>query len=136
MEQIALGDSVVRLEDGRLLHLVWNHGVRIEASNARAAMDAVNEIANGLSYPLLVDMAGAAFLSRSARNVFAEPCAASRIALLGESPVDRALVDYQLQTSGVPCPTRFFTSKPDALAWLGVKDQGADAAFPAASCRT
>lgn len=133
MEQIVLGDSVVRLEDGRLLRLVWNHGVQIEASNARAAMDAVNEIANGRTYPLLVDMAEAGFLTRGARNVFAEPCAASRIALLGESPVDRALADYQLQTSRVPCPNRFFTSKPDALAWLGAKDQGVGTALPAAS---
>ena len=133
MEQIDVGDSVVRLEDGRLLHLVWNHGVRIDADNAREAMDAVNEVANGRMYPLLVDMAATTFLSRSARNVFAQPCAASRIALLGESPVDRALVDYQLHTTPVPCPTRFFTSKSEALAWLGTKDQGVGTVLPTAS---
>ena len=133
MEQIDVGDSVVRLEHGRLLYLVWNPGVRIDADNARAAMDAVNKVANGQTYPLLVDMAAVTFLSRSARNVFAQPCAASRIALLGQSPVDRALVYYQLHTSPVPCPTRFFTSRSDALAWLAAKDEGASTPLPAAS---
>ncbi|MBT2588413.1 STAS/SEC14 domain-containing protein [Arthrobacter sp. ISL-95] len=118
-QQLDLGEGVLRLEDGPLLHLVWNPGVRIDAGNARAAMDAVNKLASGRTYPLLVDMAASMFLSRSAREVFAEPCAVSRIALLGESPVDRALVDYQLQTSKAPCPTRFFTSRVKALTWLG-----------------
>jgi hypothetical protein len=54
MEEMDLGDSVLRLEDGRLLHLVWVSGVRIDAGNARAAMDAVNRVANGRTYPLLV----------------------------------------------------------------------------------
>ncbi|BCW11855.1 STAS/SEC14 domain-containing protein [Paenarthrobacter sp. YJN-D] len=117
MEQIELDDSVLRLEKG-VLHLVWNHGVRIEAGNARAAVDAVNRLANGRKLPLLVDMAATGFLSRRAREVFEEPCAASRIALLGESPVDRTVVQYQLHTSKVPCPTMFFTSRLEALGWL------------------
>ncbi len=116
MDHIALGDSVVSLEAGRILRLVWMRGTRIEAENARAAMEAINKIANGRKYPLLVDMAATSFLSRRAREVFAQPSAASRVALLGESPVDRMLVDYQLSNHEPPCPTRFFTSKVDAMA--------------------
>lgn len=118
MVQLDLVDCVVRLEDGHLLHLVWNRHLRVDEGNARAAMEAVNKVANGRTYPLLVDMAAMAFLSRGARIVFSEPCAASRIALLGESPVDRALAEYQLGTSRTPCPTRFFSSRANALAWL------------------
>ena len=117
MEQIELADSVLRLEAG-VLHLVWNHGVNVEAVNARAAVEAVNELANGRTFPLLVDMAATTFLSHAARQVFEEPCAASRIALLGESPVDRTVAQYQLHTSKLPCPTEFFTSRGAALAWL------------------
>ncbi|WP_144659233.1 STAS/SEC14 domain-containing protein [Paenarthrobacter nicotinovorans] len=117
MDRIELDDSVLSLENG-LLHLVWNHGVHIDAGNAQAAVDAVNKLANGRSLPLLVDMAQTGFLSHQAREIFEKPCAASRIALLGESPVDRTVVQFQLQTSHVPCPTRFFTSRPEALAWL------------------
>ncbi|MBT2588366.1 STAS/SEC14 domain-containing protein [Arthrobacter sp. ISL-95] len=133
MEQIDVGDSRVWLEDGSLLHLVWAPGVRIDAGNARAAMDAVNRIANGRTYPLLVDMATVTFLSRSAREVFAEPCAASRIALLGQGPVDRALADYQLKTSKTPCPTGFFTARGEALVWLGEAGQAEGTSVPAAS---
>ncbi|GGJ22870.1 DUF7793 family protein [Paenarthrobacter histidinolovorans] len=133
MEPIDLGDCFLRLEGGRFLHLVWRRGVRIDAPNARAAMDAVNKAANGLRYPLLVEMAGTGFVSRSAREVFAEPSAASRLALLGASPVDRALVEYQLQTSEVPCPTRFFTAVAEALAWLEEADTAEDVSVPATS---
>jgi hypothetical protein len=118
MDQIALGDCVVRLERGRILHLVWNQGIRIEAGNARVAMEAVNKLADGKTYPLLVEMAGANYLSHHARDVFTEPCAASRIALLGAGPVDRVLVAYQLSTGQAPCPTRFFISKTEAMDWL------------------
>jgi hypothetical protein len=118
MGQLNLRDCAVRLEGGRILHLIWDYGTRIDAENAQAAMDAVNRGANGGTYPLLVDMAGTSFLSNEARAVFAQPSAATRIALLGEGPVDRMLVEYQLSTGPVPCPTRFFTSRADALAWL------------------
>jgi len=118
MGQVVLSDCSVRLESGRILHLIWNHGTRIEAGNATAALEAVNGAAEGGTYPLLVEMAGTAFISREARAVFAQPCAASRIALLGADPVDRIMADYQLNTEPVPCPTRFFISRPDALAWL------------------
>ena len=118
MVQIDLSDCAVRLEGGSVLHLIWNVGTRIEAENARIALEAVDTVAGGKRYPLLVEMAEASFLSHGARGVFAQPCAASRIALLGAGPVDRMLVDYQLNTGSPPCPTRFFNSKADALAWL------------------
>ncbi len=118
MGQIYLSDCAVRLEGGSVLHLAWNAGTRIEAENARAALEAVNTVAGGKTYPLLVEMAEVAFLSHEARALFAQPCAASKIALLGEGPVDRILADYQLKTTPTPCSTRFFTSRTEALAWL------------------
>ncbi|WP_454812221.1 DUF7793 family protein [Paenarthrobacter nitroguajacolicus] len=111
-------DYTLHLEQDNVLLLAWDPGVRIEAGNARAAVDAVNEFAAGSRYPLLVRMANASHLSRAARDVFIEPCAASRIALLGENPVDRILVDYQLAAQPAPCPTRFFTSEAEAMSWL------------------
>jgi|GEM_PF-2137971 len=111
-------DYTLQLEPDNVLLLAWGPGVRIEAENARAAVDAVNRFAAGSRYPLLVRMAKASHLSRAARDVFTEPCAASRIALLGETPVDRILVDYQLAAQPAPCPTRFFTSESEAMAWL------------------
>ncbi|UKA49737.1 STAS/SEC14 domain-containing protein [Arthrobacter sp. FW305-123] len=111
-------DYTLQLQPDNVLLLAWHPGVRIEAQNARAAVDAVNGFAGGTRYPLLVRMANASHLSRAARDVFIEPCAASKIALLGENAVDRILVDYQLAAQPAPCPTRFFTSEAEATAWL------------------
>lgn len=119
-------DYTLRLEPDNVLLLAWDAGARIEAGNARAAVDAVNQVAAGNRYPLLVRMANASHLSRAARDVFIEPCAASRIALLGENAVDRILVDYQLAAQPAPCPTRFFTSEAEAMAWLLEPDQQSD----------
>ena len=112
------GKGVVGLEPPGLIHLVWDPHVRIEEEDAVAAMAAVDEIADGVEYPLLVDMATTASVSRKARAVFSIPCAASRIALLGSSPVDRLLANFFLDLHVPPCPTRFFTSRDDALSWV------------------
>ncbi len=63
-------------------------------------------------------MATTAAVSRGARAVFGRPCQASRIALLGASPVDRVIANFILGVSALPCPTRFFTSATEATCWL------------------
>ncbi|MDR6988333.1 hypothetical protein J2Y66_002837 [Paenarthrobacter nitroguajacolicus] len=117
-------DYGIGFEPDDVMFLAWKPGVRIEAANARAAVEAVNELAAGSRYPLLVTMADTAHLSRAARDVFVKPCAASRIALLGNNPVDRMLADYQLAVQEPPCPTRFFTSHTEALSWLRETSEG------------
>ena len=112
------GKGVVGLEPPGLIHLAWDADVRIEEVDAKAAMAAVNKVANGAEYPMLVDMANTRSVSRQARAVFSIPCAASRIALLGTSPVDRVLANFFLGIHIPPCPTRFFTSRADALGWV------------------
>lgn len=112
------GKGAVTLGADDVIHLVWKPSVRIEAADARAAMAAVNETAEGSEYPMLVDMATTASVSRQARAVFSIPCAASRIALLGSSPVDRVLANFFLGVHIPPCPTRFFTSRTEAMEWL------------------
>ncbi|WP_441432290.1 DUF7793 family protein [Arthrobacter sp. 2RAF6] len=107
-----------RLRSDGIIHLVWNDRVNIEAVDAHAAMAAVNEAGKGSEYPMLVDMATTESVHRHARAVFSIPCAASRIALLGTSPVDRVLANFFLGVHIPPCPTRFFTSRDDALLWL------------------
>ncbi|MBT2534029.1 STAS/SEC14 domain-containing protein [Arthrobacter sp. ISL-48] len=120
MEPITVegGKGTVALEADQIIHLVWRQSVRIEAVDAHAAMAAVNEAADGSEYPMLVDMATTASVSRQARAVFSIPCAASRIALLGSSPVDRVLANFFLGVHIPPCPTRFFNSRTDAMNWL------------------
>ena len=120
MEPITVkgGKGTVDLDNGTYIHLVWNRSVRIEEVDAQEAMAAVNVVADGGEYPMLVDMATTESVSRQARAVFSIPCAASRIALLGSSPVDRVLANFFLSLHVPPCPTRFFTDRDDAMSWL------------------
>lgn len=67
---------------------------------------------------MLVDMAMTESVSRDARFIFATPCAASRIALLGSSPVDRLIATFFLGVHNPACPSPFFTSRNEAMGWL------------------
>jgi hypothetical protein len=105
--------------DGQgVIQLKWPRAVSISQADAEAAMRGVNELCGQLRHPMLVDMATTAQVSRGARAVFGRPCQASRIALLGSSPVDKVMANFALGVSRLPCPTRFFTSRTEAMAWL------------------
>lgn len=108
----------LRINPGGLLRLSWAPGLRIDADLAQQAMDAVNAMCAGQERPLMVDMTATAALSRGARQVFARRSAASRIALVGRSAVDRVSANFALGVSAVPVPTRFFTSAEAATTWL------------------
>lgn len=109
--------AAAELRDG-ILYLRWVRGAVIEEKDALAAMAAVNRLCQGRGYPMLVDMATTAWLSCKARRVFARPCPVTCIALLGSSPVDRVIVNFFLGRGTPPCPSRFFTSHDEAVAWL------------------
>lgn len=117
-ESVDGGKGSVKLLGDGFIHLKWLPGISIEVADARAAMAKVNEVCEGDAYPMLVDMAAVASVSREARSIWSIPCSASRIALLGRSPVDRVLANFFLGVHIPPCPTRFFTSRSDAMEWL------------------
>ena len=111
----------LKLDAEGLLRLTWARGASISEADAEAAMEKVNALCGQNRHPMLVDMATTADVSRGARAVFGRPCQASRIALLGSSPVDRVLANFILGINKLPCPTRFFTDRSDALVWLKVR---------------
>ena len=114
------------IDDEGFVRLLWPVGARITGPSAREAFDEVNRICAGTRRPMLVDMATTKSVAREARAVFGRPCAASRIALLGKSPVDRVIANFTLGVSEVPCPTRFFTDREKAMEFLreGPHDRG------------
>jgi hypothetical protein len=112
------GKGTLELRADGVLHLRWDSGIHITSADARAAMKAVDLMCAGHSHPMLVDMEKTRSVSRGARSVFSIPCGASKIALLGSSPVDRLLANFFLGLHSPPCPTHFFTSRTGALAWL------------------
>jgi hypothetical protein len=78
------------------------------AVDAHAAMAAVNEIADGSEYPMLVEMATVEAVNRQARAVFSIPSAASRIALLGSGPVGSRSRNRLLRRARPPLPHPLF----------------------------
>ena len=116
----------VFIEDG-IVMLRWPDGVTITGEAARRAFDQVNTVSADRRRPMLVDMATTKSVAREARTVFGQPSAASRIALLGHSPVDRVIANFTLGVFKVPCPTRFFTDRDQAMAFLREgRDDGTD----------
>ncbi|WP_218605580.1 DUF7793 family protein [Pseudonocardia abyssalis] len=109
---------VVRVDPSGIVRLSWTAGLQITGRLAQQAMGLVDMTNADRERPLLVDMRGTATLSRDARMTFRRKCSASRIALLGRSPVDRVLANFAMGVSSVPVPTRFFTSETAAVAWL------------------
>jgi len=101
-----------------IVRLSWTPGLRITGALAAAAMAAVDEVNGDLNRPLLVDMTRVDTPTHEAREHFGRRCTASRIALLGASPVDRVRATPGVEGMGFPVSTRFFTSEPAALAWL------------------
>ena len=120
MEPITVdgGKGTVKLGSDGIIHLVWQPGIVLEGDDVQAAMARVDEISEGSEYPMLVDMGVTKAVTRQAKSAFQIRCAASRIALLGSSPVDRIIANFTIERQTLPCPTRFFTSRDEALLWL------------------
>jgi hypothetical protein len=129
MTRVALAGAkgTVELRD-EVAFLRWNPGLTIEEQDAAAAVAAVRKLSGRSRYPLLVDMARTESVTVKARRVFAASDVAPTIALLGESPVDRMIVNFFLRRHRPPCPTRFFTCVEDAMRWLKSPEQAASGA--------
>ncbi|MDQ0634297.1 long-subunit acyl-CoA synthetase (AMP-forming) [Arthrobacter pascens] len=112
------GKGTVELDAGGVLNLVWKQGTVLEADDVHAAMAKVNEIADGAEYPMLIDISNTQSVTPQAKSVFSVKCAASRIALLGSSRINWVIANFAMARRTLPCPTRFFTSRNEAMNWL------------------
>ncbi len=112
------------MDEAGFVHLSWTHGSTVTGELAREAVTRLAVFCDGRHLPMLVDMTSTKAITRPARVIFTEDTSATRIALLGKSPVDRVIANFTLGVSGVPVPTRFFTDEALAIAWL-IKSGGA-----------
>ncbi len=108
--------------DSDIVVLQWAPGVVITGPRAAEAMAAVNRLNGDRTRPLLVDMTGTAKLTREARETFREDVLVSRMALVGESSVDRVIANFGLRVSSLRFPARYFTSVTAGMAWLGKQE--------------
>ncbi|MDR6987563.1 hypothetical protein J2Y66_002045 [Paenarthrobacter nitroguajacolicus] len=112
------GKGTVELKAEGVLHLVWKPGTVLAADDVHAAIAKINEVAGDAEYPMLIDITNTQAVTRQAKSAFSIKCAASRIALLGTNPVSRVIANFAMARRSMPCPTRFFKSRDEALAWL------------------
>jgi len=117
---VAGGKAVLSLRTDGIMHLVWSPGSHVSEEDADSAVTTMNQICAGTGggKPLLVDMRNAGVTSSGARDVFAMPHAALRVALLGESPVDEVIARFFTRAHRPARPTRYFTSESEAIIWL------------------
>ncbi|TQS87810.1 STAS/SEC14 domain-containing protein [Arthrobacter sp. TS-15] len=113
-----VGKGTLELDSEGILHLVWKPSTVLEADDVHAAMARLNEVADGAEYPMLIDITNTRAVTRPAKAVFSTKCAASRIALLGSNPVNRVVANFAMARRTLPCPTRFFASRGEAMTWL------------------
>ena len=112
-------DQVREGNPDRIIRLVMPQGVEITGDIAQHHADKASAIANGTLRPVLLEISGVSAITREARAVFTASRSSSAIAVLGKSPVDRVIANFLLGGGPPPCPTRFFTTESEAMAWLG-----------------
>ena len=107
-----------RRDERGIVWITWPAGITITGPAAREAMDRLGEFNDEVKQPAIVEMGGVAGLTRDGRKVFTGDCAASRMALLGDKPVERVIANFALAASRHAVPIRFFTSEEAAVDWL------------------
>lgn len=103
---------------GQILHLKWAPGAVVKESDAKALMKRATALSAGRVLPLLVEMAGMKWIDQRAQEAFAVPWPLAKAALVGASPVDKAIADFYMARHKPAHPTRFFTSTDEAMKWL------------------
>jgi hypothetical protein len=111
------GKAMVEQRD-EVICVTWAPGSTIEGEDAKAVNAVVVRLCRGRAYPLLVNITGTRAVTHAARGLFMSVSTATRIAVLGSSPVDAVIATFCLRRSPPPCPARFFTSRPAAMRWL------------------
>lgn len=114
---VAEGYAEVVQCDG-FISLVLPPGAVITGGIAASAAREFADLAGNSLVPLLLELTGVESLTRTARGIFAAVRSASAVAVLGSSQVDRVIANFLLGGDLPPCPTRYFSSRDEALDWL------------------
>lgn len=113
----AEGHAEVYQDDGHVT-IVLPAGEVITGGIAAQAAKEFEGLAGTGFAPLLLELTGVESLTRTARKIFGAARNASAVAVVGSSQVDRVIANFLLGGDLPPCPTRYFSSKSDALNWL------------------
>jgi hypothetical protein len=113
------GPIGVRVLDSGIVQVTLPPNEEIAGAEARVAGAAVRALAHGRRVPVMLVLTGVVGVSVEARQIYVSSIAASALALVGESPVDRVIAHYLLRSRTATIPAQFFTSEAEAAEWLG-----------------
>lgn len=117
MASVTSGKAELVLGEHGLLQLTWaRHSIvrNVTPKQPRTWSTGSAQILNAHCWSTWPHVRGQ---PRSPR-VFTRTCQASRVALLGASPVDKVVANFVLAINKTGRPKRFFTSRAEAMTWL------------------
>lgn len=116
---------IVRMRADGVVVVTLPAGDVITEDHALQTRNDLLHLTGGNTVPVLLNLTGVCSISREARSIYSNATTVAAYALLGETPVDRVIAHFLLGTEPPSCPSHFFTSEADALAWLkGPRDGG------------
>jgi hypothetical protein len=119
-ETIKTSIGTMWLDESGLLWHRLDVGVTVTADDAVETLSAVRSLTAGKPVPAVVDIRGAAFADRAARDGFAgneETSAEVATALVVDNAFSRRLGNLYLKLSTPDRPVRMFASEEQAVAW-------------------
>jgi hypothetical protein len=119
--KIDLKKSFVELLPSGILHIHLKSGSYIELSDAVLIFEAMSKLGKGKKYPVLIDAGEFTSIDKEARTFAASAGAniytmADAIAFLNLA--QKLLAEFYLKNDKPVVPTKLFSHKSEALAWL------------------
>lgn len=121
--RIETSTGCIWLRDDGVLEILYEDGAHLTLEDSKLYVEAMGQlIPGGRPAPLLVDFGGLVSQTSEGRAYFAQSedarRVASKVALLTKSLVSRVLANSYLAIKRPNIPTRLFTSRDEAIAWL------------------
>lgn len=108
----------VWMSDRGFIRLKLPPAAAVTGAMVKEAGIRVRLLAEGESFPVLMDITGVISFSKEARDVYLSLQTGAPDALLGRSPVDRVVAHYFLGPGYPGQQTAYFTDETEAVAWL------------------
>ena len=103
-----------------ILFLEYKPNVVIDLKVAQQIVTDLMGVQNEKSYPVFCDIHGIVSIDKAARDYFAHSGSifTKAVGLLGSPNISQTLISFYLRINKPKTPTRFFTDKAGALAFL------------------
>ena len=109
------------IEQDDIIKVVENQGSEQTLEDAKLNIEAIQRLAKGKKYPLLIDFRGIKSMNREAREYYSGEEGAKSViavALVISSSVSKIIANFLTKITRSKTPTRLFTTEEEAIKWL------------------